>query len=322
MQNFSHGAPRPENTFGASDVAAVCGVSKYQSAHGVWARISGRETWNKTQTPAQAWGHNIESAILQHYRQNYLSPTTPFEYVGKTYRMPGLERWVATPDATRETSPLIVDAKNYDSETHLLQAMWQIFIYNEQAKDENRQKADHAIFHIVDFGRPPEPTVYRWDDELFELILKRVSHFWEYNILQDIEPEPDAHENTKEILAKLYKINPAAAEKKEKKPTTPEIDNLMRLLIKARNAKKKAETVEAELKNKICQFIGSDYGCEGKYGSMIWTPRSGNTDWDALIAEFVKVYNLPLSDVLEMKTDSRFKKPDSRSPRFTEKKDK
>lgn len=80
---------------GASEIAAICGMSPYESAWGVWLRKTGQAP-DVDPTPQIEWGHRLEPAI----RQKYADATGAAMWVPPESMYHAEMKWArATPDA-------------------------------------------------------------------------------------------------------------------------------------------------------------------------------------------------------------------------------
>lgn len=319
IRNDVNAGPRPYDTLGASDIAAICKMSKYGSPLSVYMRLTGKLPWNTGQSDATEWGHIIEGAVLQHFQRNFMPKGAAFQHREKTYFHPRIEKWRATPDATSEFPPLIVDSKTYDAENHKIQALWQIWIFNEAAKAEGRPTTSKAFFHIPHFGRAPRPTEYKWDGKMFDNILSIVVRFWE-NYLKGIEPDLIGHDDEKRLLAMLNPLPDDAKEEQRSIETTNEIDGKMIALKlineQAAELKQRKQKIEGE----ILQFIGDNYKCEGPEGSMVWFEKNGSVSHAKLIEKIklhYKTADKVISRILEQNPELISKK--TRQAKFTAK---
>lgn len=94
------------NGIGGSEIAAVLGLSPFESRYSLWSRKMGI-TGGIEQTPAMRWGHYAEPALLGWYNDTYEPITTN---VG-TYAHRDRPWAIANPDALTTDGVKIVEAK-------------------------------------------------------------------------------------------------------------------------------------------------------------------------------------------------------------------
>lgn len=319
MQNDAMQGINPRS-IGASDIPMLVQESTYGSPLSLWFRVTGRTNWDDSTSASAEWGLLIEDAIINHFEINFLKPRG-LEFTARQKRLihPEIDHYRATPDAVLEAAPepFVFDAKNYAAQSHILQALWQMWVFNENAKAENRPVAEFAIYHIAGLNREPQPEIYRWNQELFDTILAMVEKFWEENILRDMPPEADAHLKNKEMLAKLMPISDMARKDKKRKTATPEVKDLLRRYAWLREAGNEIAEAKRHFEYQILQFIGSDYGVDGEdAGGMIWYETVGAVKYVDLIEYLAVKHDIPVSEIIELKQDSRFRGKSSRTARY------
>lgn len=83
---------------GASEAAAVCGLSSYETPLHVYARKIG-ELAEKDDTDAMWWGRKIEPLILERWLEKREFPPEEYRYPCPMFRRDGFAFQTATPDA-------------------------------------------------------------------------------------------------------------------------------------------------------------------------------------------------------------------------------
>lgn len=193
------------NGIGASEVAAVCGLSPYEGPLRVWlSKVAGLDAEDN---PAMKWGRRFEDDVLEEFIENH--PDV------KVQAKPGLfadgtDSWrLCTPDALGEDDDgqTLVEVKtgmSYgDSETwgepgtdevpvqYLCQVTWSCDILGL-----TRWVLPVLLLDQRDYRE------YRgdFDPEFAALLRGRVGPFWHGNVIGGVEPIADGLQNTTDLL--------------------------------------------------------------------------------------------------------------------------
>lgn len=192
---------------GGSDVAAALGLNPYWSPFALWLEKSGRLDEAREETEAMLMGRLLEPVILDRYQEAH--PDIELVRAPGLYRHPEVPYLLGTPDALA-SSGRVVEAKapGYDfagawedESTPLgykLQALTYCLIMGmEQA----------TIVAIIG-GQQYVERELDLDGPTADLLLSRVSAWWQRHIIEDTPPELDAAESTTAALKALYEAEP------------------------------------------------------------------------------------------------------------------
>jgi len=174
---------------GASEAAAACGVSKWQSAYTLWAEKTGR--YEREETEAMAMGTLLEDAVLKLYERRIgcdlnrdvgllVHPAHPF--IGAT---PDAIHPDGFPVEAKTTSRRGADAWGEEGTAdipldYLLQVQQQMYVMDQQQAD------------VVVWIDTSELRVYHVprSDKLIGLMVEKIRLFWEL-VQSDTPPEID-----------------------------------------------------------------------------------------------------------------------------------
>jgi putative phage-type endonuclease len=192
---------------GGSEVAAVLGVSKWQSPYSLWH--AKRNGWiDDTTTPSQDWGIRQEPAILGWYFDHYGRWVGPDAAEG-TYVHADRDWQLFNPDALAhdwDAGPVVVEAK-----TARRGDDWgppgtdQIPLYYRTqvvwGMDCLGYPAAKVVASIA--GAPPEVWTVEYNPREADAIREQVEEFVT-SLTLDVEPELDSHVATYETLQRLH----------------------------------------------------------------------------------------------------------------------
>lgn len=197
---------------GASDVAAILGLSHFRTAYDVWATLTGRVPPTST-TPAMSRGHRWEPIVLALYtdetKGDVRRPPPYSTYVGE-------DGWsTATPDAIRldGKQPGLVEAK-----TDAIGRWGESCTIERWGPDAAATvRADYAVqaywqMHVLDAPYVDlvvllpyfETRTFRLlrDDEVIDAIVETVGGFRDRYIVGSEEPAPDGSDSAALLLAR------------------------------------------------------------------------------------------------------------------------
>ena len=280
---------------GSSEIAAIVGVSPYQSRHDVWMTKMGMAKFEGNTTTRM--GQRLEDVIAEEYCALMREQNEP-HVIGNfqtTFAHPR-EPWIlASPDRLVSGRRRIAEVKNvgfrmmwqWGSEVdavpdyYRIQVEWQLGVCDALsttgAVDELPIDA-----HVVAWLGGCDLRVYRIQrsPKLWDAIVQQGRAFWFNNVLKRIPPEVDGTDGAKRMVHAL-----AGGSWKPMRPATPEQEELVAALREAKDNVTRAEYVEQELVNRIKQTIGSDEGFRFKGGQVKWkTNKAGirpfKPEWD------------------------------------------
>ncbi|MGE0347633.1 MAG: YqaJ viral recombinase family protein, partial [Gemmatimonadales bacterium] len=272
---------------GASDVAAVLGLSKWKTPLATYLQKRGEAPETPT-SPVMEWGNRLEDAVRTAYFDKVLGSTNfrvlPGEAIGRVVA-PEVDWMVCSPDG------IVVDSDD----------QW---LYGLECKT-----ADRAVAHLWgDSGTDQVPDAYalqchysmyvtgldRWDvavliggndfrtytlrrsDELLNLILPDLAAFW-LRVETGTPPEPVAADNP--LMAKLFQQR--VDDMIEGDET---INRLATALASAKEVLATDQEQVDELEAKLKAVIGEKAGAVGPWGKISWKQNRASevVDWKAV----------------------------------------
>lgn len=187
---------------GASDVAAILGVSPWGSPWSVWAEKMGLFSSHKDDVVLQ-WGKDLEIAIERRFMrergslvvaQQHLARHPEFPRVGATLdglETPGIDKPVVAP----------VDWKTGDREWESVPVQYACQA-QMQMLTTGLDVMRFALF--VDRFSPLYIYEVERNQSDIDFIMERLYEFWDKHIVTAIPPETDGHDATLEALAKTF----------------------------------------------------------------------------------------------------------------------
>jgi putative phage-type endonuclease len=252
--------------FGASDVAAILGVSPWGSPWSVWAEKMGLFSSHRDDLVLQ-WGKDLEIAIERRFMrerdsvivaQQHWATHPQFARVGATLdglEAPALDKPVVAP----------VDYKT-GSEP------WEEVPMQYACQGQMQMLATGLdVMHFALFVNTRHP-LYVYEVERnqsdIDFILERLDEFWDKHIVTAIPPATDGHDATLDALAKTF---PEHVEGK-----SVDLDGLIEIVEAWRHAKKEKEELEAvenAAKARIIEALGdAEVGVIG--GERVFTYKT------------------------------------------------
>jgi len=281
---------------GASEAAAVLGVSPWESPTDVWARKKGL-VQEKPDSERFKIGRLFEEPIAQLYADreggvvlsgggyhSIFHPSlpvfaTPDRIVQDPVRPRGLEIKTVEPMSAKQWGEEGTDQipPYYVTQVAVCMSVTGLPEWDVA-----------AFFGFNDF------RIYRLkrDMELEEAILARCAEFWNRYVVGNEEPAIDGSRACAEYLARKYPRNTVpllgAGEEEEK---------LLLDLFVVRDQLKSDEAVQTEIENRLKAIIGEAEGIQGICGKVTWKSAkdSAKTDWEAV----VKSLNPPAELIVE-----------------------
>lgn len=259
---------------GASEVAAVVGLSPYETALDVWARKT-RRAGPDRETDAMMLGNLLEPVVLELYRQR-VGPVVP---AGSETLRHGRYRFaLATPDGFAEDGARLVECKTAGARTreqwgdgidevpvhYLVQVQWQLLVTGRERAHLAALLLGDQDFRVYEIERAPR---------LIEQLVERVGRFWRDNVANDSPPDPGP-EHASDYLAALY-----SSPTKELLPWTVETRVLARELAEIKAEKRALAAREKSVAIELQRAIGNAAGIGDQEQRVLWTPRAGGIAW-------------------------------------------
>jgi putative phage-type endonuclease len=264
---------------GASEMAAVCGESPFETAHDVWRRKVLGETVEPNN--AMKFGSHVEDAIASWYAEE-----TGAKLLRSRTRRHPTEKWMfATPDRIRMDGDraTLLELKSVGPRTqddwgdhpeaipdyYRIQCEWTMEVTGLTECDIGAlflADRDFRIYHITK------------NQTLTALAMDIGRTFWHQNVVQQVEPPIGASDATKAYLAAKYPRHTRALIE------APEGAEDLVLAYNAASADlKAAEARRDAAKIQLCAMIGDAEGISGPWGRVTWlNDEKGRTNWKSV----------------------------------------
>lgn len=273
-------------TVGSSDVAAILGISPWQSQWDVWARLTGLvPRYSQTDTQAQARGRWMEPALASRYALDRQVEVWPGPQIGHE-PMIGPEPWMhARPDyyarsaaegawllevkTTRTYDGWGADGTDKAPPHYLVQCVWEAVVCLSE-------RVDLVSYATID----EEQRIYliRPTERLRRSLVERVRDWFEHHV---VEGEPPAIDGSSGCMAALLARHPVATPKTWVEATTADLA-IAKDLVRVRQELAHLADAKVELENKFRDRIGDAYGLrDGKDLIATWGARKGSVKIDA-----------------------------------------
>lgn len=266
----------------ASEVAAVCGLNPWRTAHQVMVEKKGLVDRDFESNAAIVRGEIKEPMIVRWYEATTGKKVRYHGRHQRTVVKPDDPLVIGTPDGTVGTTGL-VEAKAAGRRTlahwgqpgtdeipeyYIPQGIWQMAA-------TGRRWVDFA----VDLG--DELGIYRlkWNPQLYDVLRAHVGRFWEQSVLGDEMPDIDGSPGCTAALTMVYAT--------VKEPLAEASGDEEKLIDEYQYAKEQYDAWLAAKElaaNRLRGAIGERKGYQSRYGKVVWSEVKGRTkvNWEAL----------------------------------------
>jgi putative phage-type endonuclease len=196
---------------GSSDVAALVGLSPWQSAFGLWAEKSGLTEPDAEATEAQAWGLRLEPVIAAQYAEETgrtlvdHGPYTILQHPEYPWLLASLDREIApTTDGPLRVGPGTLECKTASA--------WKAGEWADEPPLLYQIQHEHQLL-VTGYAWGSLAVLiggqkFYWQDrarhaDTQDLLLNVAGEFWQ-RVQKGEPPPPDGSAATKAILASLY----------------------------------------------------------------------------------------------------------------------
>jgi putative phage-type endonuclease len=237
---------------GGSDVAAICGLSRYKSALEVYLDKIG-EIPPIPDNPKMKAGRILEPLIADWFaeetgirvqKQNYI-----FQHKDYPFMLANIDRWVPGENAGLEIKNTAEYSRNnwFDGQTEIIPTEYQLQANHYMAVTG----ADKWYVAVLIGGWDFQWRVIERDDNLIKNLTTIEENFWNQHVVAGVLPEVKAQDT--DLMNYMY---PASA------PTSVNISEayyeLIKRLIDTKQALKQAEDAHEDVKNKVKQLMGEN----------------------------------------------------------------
>lgn len=285
---------RPLDGLGASDAAAILGVSKWRTALDVFNDKMGISGPDKKQEHQQ-WGLLLEPALAARYTQD----------TGRRLRRIGTARskdhplLYAHPDRVVLGEPGLVEIKvsyrRWDEIPiyYKTQAIQQLICTDREWVD----------FAVLEGGQRFNPDWrYERNRDIEADFIAELEEWWQRHIVGKEPPEMDGGKGGLTYLRKTYPANLAGTEVVATASMLPTIDRYRG----TRANREQAEREEERLKQEVMRLIGDASYIVGPFGKITWTRFLANkTDWKSVALDLENMILKGQAGELEKPADWR-----------------
>jgi len=266
---------------GGSDMAAIMGVSPYQTEYDVWLRVTGQ--YQAPETPVLRRGKLFEPVF----------ETIAREDLGLAVRPQGLIQWEvggvplrASLDAVADTADGGVEVVEYKTSTPFQRQAWGAECPGHYAIQvqwyllATGAKRGHLIGLIgLDDVRH---YVIEADPGLQKRLLSAAVAFWQRHVVGGVAPSAHESAHAAAYLAEKHPVSGPAM-----LPTDDAVEGLLGALVQAQADRKAAEEREEEIKTALKAKIGDNRGFAGITATVTWAKAADKqvVDWEAVATE-------------------------------------
>ena len=263
---------------GGSDIAAVLGLSKWQSPMDVWAAKRGLSE-EVVETNAMRRGRLLESAIANWYQEETgleVLDGNEMPIVGpKPFMLASPDRYVSA--GKTRFGLEIKTARSVDGWGDDLGSGVPVYYATQAAwymACTNIDRWDFAVLFLVndEFRRY---TLIR-DKKTEKKLVKKCGDWWNRHVVGGEPPPIDGSSAADKFLQGKYD-NP----NEEYRLAVPEEEELIFELDDIQNEIKALKEKEALFKNQLKEKIGENAGLRGTFGTVSWKMSNGRTSLDS-----------------------------------------
>lgn len=271
-----------KKTLGASEIAAVAGLSSYENALDIFLRKTGVVPPFEGSEYTE-WGNRLEPLIGRKYADTLVAVLEPSETVIRDWQS-------ATPDFIAQEFGALDDVsarRRWGVECKNRNARM-AHLFGETGTDQVPDDvAAQCYWGMIVTGLPWWDVAvliggceFRWfrlhRDAEIEGDLQQIGYdFWHNHVLRGVEPPVDGSSSWSEHLKRKF-----AKHGEQLRDATEDEAGVMLDLFALRHAKAALEKRESLLENQIKAAIGECAGLTCSYGKVTWkAARQGNPKW-------------------------------------------
>lgn len=239
---------------GASEIAAVMGMSKWDSPLSVWARKTGKvPEKDLSDNESVEWGTRLERVVsakfaekhdvkLMAYKKRYVHPDYPFLSCELDNIITGTDTLVEIKTCHEYMG------KEWGEEDIPIEYVYQVMM---QLGLSNRKKGWIAV--LIGGNKYREREI-EFDSEMYDGMIRKAVHFWENFVLADVQPI--AVGNDMDILLALYPEETSDDLVTGVEESDEWIGFRQELGMHIKEMEKQKKDVEAKIKQKIGEALG------------------------------------------------------------------
>lgn len=297
-----------KNRIGASEIAALVGMSSWSTPASVWAEKMGLDAFEGN--PFTEWGSTCEPAIAAWYAKenNLLSMASEWSFDAWLQSASDLSALVpcgslvhpeddwalATPDrlvvidgavqkiVQIKTSQMASEwgepGTDVIPDAYLCQVTWEMWL----CRATFGPQIDTCDVAVSICGRPPVTYVVAYDEAFLQTLRAAGLHFVNNHLLPGVEPPLDyGHAVTQEYIRRKFNRTDGSTIRSEDVDTDELAIAIHRLAVAQSIAKRDGEALRAQMRT----IIGPATRIEGPNWSATCNPVRGDVDWHAVAAE-------------------------------------
>jgi putative phage-type endonuclease len=275
------------NGIGGSDIAAICGLSKWRTPVHVYLEKLGEAPAEQISEAAE-WGTRLEPLIADKFAGNHpewaiLEKKVIYSHPDHDWALGNLDRMIICPNRGRGILEIKTASEylrhEWDNgnipDYYYVQLQWYMFVTG----------LDWGYFAtLIGGNKYREYEVFR-DDEMISQLLRLASDFWHHHVLVRKYPSIDGSEATTALLNRMYpKADMNEAIELDGADLMPDYFE------KKRQMKQLAEEI-TEIENRFKSALGNHVrGVAGPY-QVIWENRTRTgIDSKRLLEQYPDVY--------------------------------
>ena len=235
---------------GGSDVATVLGLNKYKSVYQLWLEKTDQIEVTSAQSEAAYWGNTLEEVVAEEFSKRtgkkVRRRNRVFEHSKYPFLRANIDRDIVGENAVLEckTANQFL-ANEWDDDEIPIQYICQVQHYM------NVLNLDYVYIAVLIGGQKFIWKKMERDQELIDMITKKLVAFWTENVEKGIEPAIDGLKATSEFLTQRY-LDTDESETELNAAFDENIANLARL----KGDKKIIEENITLLENELKQALG------------------------------------------------------------------
>ena len=238
------------NSIGGSDVSAILGFNKYRSAYQTWLDKTGKIDIEENE-PSEAayWGNQLEDLVAKEFNRRtgikirndnkmHFKKDKPFLSANIDRAIVGENSFLECKTASEWLRGEWVDEEIPAAYMFQIQHYMNVLDY------------EYCYIAALIGGNKFIWKKVERDQELIDLVERRLTEFWEVNVLQDIAPPIDGSAATTDFIKQQYK-DEGPGELMLQKDTDEALDAMLEIDESIKQLKESKAAIENELKNKL-----------------------------------------------------------------------
>lgn len=237
---------------GGSDVAAICGLSRYKSALEVYLDKLG-EIPPKEDNPRMKAGRILEPVVADWFAEEtgykVMKRNSMFQHKNYPFMLANIDRWLPGQNAGLEIKNTSEFSRHdwFDGQTEIIPTEYQLQANHYMAVTG----AERWYMAVLIGGWDFQWRVIERDEQLIKNLITIEQNFWENHVLSKVQPQASAQDS--DMMDHMY---PSSA------PTSIVLSeayyDLIKRLIDTKQALKQAEEAHEDAKNKVKQIMGDN----------------------------------------------------------------